>query len=520
MKAHPEEFVSDANDLGPDLAAGVAVTDIPDGGMKAGHIRGTKALLARYGHEVFAIGAACSHLGGPLDQGLLVDHAVRCPWHHACFSLRSGRPLAAPAFDPLPRWEVVVEHGCVRVGNQTPAPTPTRLRRSTGSDDRFVVIGGGAAGFAAVNMLLCSDFAGQITMISDDTAPPYDRTLLTKDYLDGHFGDDHLPLSNRNLFSEDRVQVMLRTTVKGIDPTARRLTLDDGRVLSYSKLLLATGAAPKLPNFPGAELPHVKLLRSLEDCRNILTAARVARDIVVVGGGFIGLEAAASLRDRGCKVSVVAPEKQPMARIFGSQLAELIAAVHRDHGVDWHVGRKIEQVTEATVRLDDGTVLDADLVVVGIGVAPRIGLAQAAGIAVDDGVLVDEYLATSAPDIFAAGDIARWLDRYSGGRIRVEHWVVAERQGQLAALNMMGHRQSYVAVPFFWTKHFDLSIRYIGHATSWDELNVEGDLSRRDGLVRFVKGGRLLAVATVERDVVALEEELAWESAGAPRNAA
>ena len=323
-------------------------------------------------------------------------------------------------------------------------------------------------------MLLRSGFAGEIAMISDDMAPPYDRTLLTKDYLDGRFGDDHLPLSNRDLFSEDRVRLMLRTKIARIDPTARQVILDDGGVLSYSKLLLATGAAPKRPDFPGAELPHVKLLRSLEDCRDILAAAQAARHIAVVGGSFIGLEAAASLRDRGHKVSVVAPEKQPMARIFGSQLAELIAAAHRDHGVDWHVGRKVDQVTEGTVLLDDGTLLDADLVVVGIGVAPRIGLAQAAGIAIDDGVLVDEHLATSVPDIFAAGDIALWPDRYSGGRVRVEHWAVAERQGQIAALNMMGHRQSYVAVPFFWTKHFDLSIRYVGHAASWDAFEGRG----------------------------------------------
>ena len=511
--------MSDAADLGPDLAAGVTMADIPDGGMKAGHIRGAKALFARLGDDIFAIGDTCSHLGGPLHKGLVVDHTVRCPWHHACFSLRSGEALTAPAFETLPRWEVAVEDNLVRVRNPVPLSTPPRLPDDARSNERFVIIGGGAAGFAAVDMLLRSSFAGEITMISDDMAPPYDRTLLTKDYLDGRFGDDRLPLSNRDLASEDRVRLMLRTKIVRIDSTARQVTFDDGSALSYSKLLLATGAAPKRPDFPGAELPHVKLIRSLDDSRAILAAATAARHIAVVGGSFIALEAAASLRDRGHKVSVIAPEKLPMERIFGSQLAELIAAAHRDHGVDWHVGRKVDHATEGTLRLDDGTLLDADLVVVGIGVAPRIGLAQAAGLAVDDGVLVDEHLATSVPDIFAAGDIALWPDRYSGGRIRVEHWVVAERQGQIAALNMRGHRQSYLAVPFFWTKHFDLSIRYVGHATSWDDLKIEGDLASRDGLVRFVKGERLLAVATVEQDMAALEEERAWEIAGGPRSA-
>jgi apoptosis-inducing factor 3 len=260
--------------LGPDLAAGVPVSDIPDCGMKTGHIGGTKALLARLGDEVFSIGATCSHLGGPLHQGLVVDHSVRCPWHHACFSLRSGEPLAAPAFDPLPHWEVEVEDSVVRVRHSTPLPTPSRLRHNTRSDERFIVIGGGAAGFAAVDMLLRRGFAGEIAMISDDMAPPYDRTLLTKDYLDGRFGDDHLPLSNHDLFSEDRVRLMLRTKIARIDPTARQVMLDNGEVLSYSKLLLATGAAPKRPDFRGSELPHVKLLRSLEDCRDILAAAQ------------------------------------------------------------------------------------------------------------------------------------------------------------------------------------------------------------------------------------------------------
>jgi apoptosis-inducing factor 3 len=514
------KVLSEAPDLGSDFIAGVTMADIPDGGVKTGHVGGTRALLVRIGREVFAVEAACSHLGGPLDQGLIVGHTIRCPWHHACFSLRSGVAVSAPAFDPLSRWEVAVEGSFVRVRSAVHLPMPSRPPRTAGSDEHFIIIGGGAAGFAAADMLLRRGFPGEITMISDDVTRPYDRTLLTKDYLDGRFNDAHLPLSNCDLFSQDGVQLMLRTKVERIDPATQKLILGDGRAFAYSKVLLATGAAPKRPDFPGAQMQHVKLLRSRDDCRGIIAAAQAARHIVVIGGSFIGLEAAASLRDRGHEVSVVTPEKQPMARIFGSQLSNLIAATHRRHGVDWHVGRKVDQVTEDNVRLDDGTLLESDLVVVGIGVVPRVRVAEAAGIAVDDGVLVDEYLATSVPDIFAAGDIASWPDRYSGSRVRVEHWVVAERQGQVAALNMMGHRQSYDAVPFFWTKHFDLSIRYVGHAANWDELEVEGDLAGRDGLVRFVKEGRLLAVATVERDMAALQEERAWELAAGQRSIA
>jgi apoptosis-inducing factor 3 len=510
--------LSDAEDLGSDLATDIPLADLRDGGIKKGHIAGTKALLVRQGEEVFAIGATCTHLDGPLGSGLVIDGSVRCPWHHACFSLRSGAAVSAPAFEPLPRWEVAIKDGIIRVGGRIRAGSPPRDRQATRSADRFIIIGGGAAGFAAVNTLLRCAFSGEITMISEDTAPPYDRTLLSKDYLDGHFGDDRLPLSARDLFSHDR-EIVLQTKVTKIDPIARQVTLDNGRTLSYSKALLATGAAPKRPNFPGSGLSHVKLLRSLDDCRDILSAAQDAHHIAVIGGSFIGLEAAASLRDRGHSVSVIAPETEPMGRIFGPQLARLVAAVHQKHGVDWHVGRKVEEVTASTVRLDDGSILNAGLVVVGIGVVPRTELAEAAGIAVDDGVLVDEYLATNVPDVFAAGDIARWHDRYSDQRIRVEHWVVAERQGQIAALNMMGRRQSYAEVPFFWTKHFELSIQYVGHAATWDELQTTGDIANRDGLVRFIKGKQLMAVATVERDVVALEEERAWELAQGPRQA-
>jgi NADPH-dependent 2,4-dienoyl-CoA reductase/sulfur reductase-like enzyme/nitrite reductase/ring-hydroxylating ferredoxin subunit len=503
------------DELGPDLTAGVRVVDVPDGGVKAGHIGGTKAILVRRGEEIFAIGASCSHLGAPLDQGLLVDHTVRCPWHHACFSLRTGEALCAPAFDPIPRWHVEIDSEIIRVKPEIQAAhTPSKIL----SNEPFIIVGGGAAGYAAVDMLLRNHFAGEIRWISEEGAAPYDRTLLSKDYLDGHFDEARLAISRRDLSGHENL-VRQVGKVTRIDLASRQIVLGDGGVIRYAKLLLATGAEPKRLDLSGSDLPHVKVLRSLQDCREIIALAKQGRNVAVIGGSFIGLEAAASLRDLGCNVSVIAPETQPMARIFGPELANLVAETHRRHGVDWHVGRTVARVTDDSVVLDDSTVIKADLVVVGIGVNPNLGLAKDAGLEVKDGVLVDEYLATSAQDVFAAGDIACWFDRYSGTRIRVEHWVVAERQGQVAALNMMGRAERYTSVPFFWTKHFDLSIRYVGNAKRWDSLSVEGDLSKSDGIVRFEKKGQLLAIATVGRDLASLEEERVWEITGGLRGA-
>ena len=223
------------------------------------------------------------------------------------------------------------------------------------------------------------------------------------------------------------------------------------------------------------------------------------------------MEAAASLRGRGLSVDVVAPEPHPLERVFGRQLSDLIVQAHVDKGVRLHLGANLAGFDGERVVLEGGRQIDADLVLVGIGVTPRLRLAEAAGLELDHGVLVNSRLQTSRPDIFAAGDIARWPDPHSGENIRVEHWVVAERQGQIAAANMLGRDEPFTMVPFFWTKHFDLSILYVGHAEEWDETIVEGDLMKRDARVRFRRNGRDLAVATVERDKESLRAEVAFE---------
>jgi apoptosis-inducing factor 3 len=257
--------------------------------------------------------------------------------------------------------------------------------------------------------------------------------------------------------------------------------------------------------------------RSLADSRNLIARATCGCHAVVVGASFIGLEVAAALRHREVKVDVVAPEARLMERVLGPALGDFLRQLHESHGVVFHLGRTVTAIDAQLVRLDDGASIDASFVVVGIGVRPRVDLARQAGLAVDGGVLVDEYLETSAPGIFAAGDIACWPDALSGERLRIEHWVVAERQGQTAARNMLGQRERYAAVPFFWSQHYDIPIDYVGYAPVWDEIVQDGDPTTHDVALRFRQGGATRAVATIFRGRESLLAEVALAARGESR---
>jgi NADPH-dependent 2,4-dienoyl-CoA reductase/sulfur reductase-like enzyme len=374
-----------------------------------------------------------------------------------------------------------------------------------------VIVGGGAAGFAAAEMLRRLDYQGSIVMLSDDDAPPVDRPNLSKDYLAGNAQEDWVPLRPDNFYAENAIDLRLNANVSRIDARSRAVQLADGSTVAYDRLLLATGAEPVKLSIPGAGEPHVHTLRSLHDCKTIIEAAETAHRAVVMGASFIGLEVAASLRARGLEVHVVAPEKRPMERVLGPEIGDFVRSLHEEHGVVFHLEETASAIDGKQVKLKSGGRLQADLVVAGIGVRPRTELAEAAGLAVDRGVSVNSHLETSEPTILAAGDIARWPDAYSGAMMRVEHWVVAERQGQTAALNLLGHREQFTAVPFFWSQHYDVSINYVGHAEQWDERAIEGDIAGKDALVRFKQNGRTLAVATIFRDIASLEAELAME---------
>ncbi len=492
---------------GPNFETGCEIGNVPDGGMLLGHAFGEAVLVARQGRELFAIGATCTHYGGPLAKGLMVDCTVRCPWHHARFDLRTGEAIAAPALNDVACYKIEKRGELCFVtakADEKPAQKPKSSPASV------VIIGAGAAGNAAAEMLRREGYDGLVTMITADEFLPYDRPNLSKDYLAGTASEEWIPLRSADFYREQKVETFTNTSASAIDTRRRQVRLSDRRSLSYGALLLATGAKPVRLQIPGDDLPHVCYLRTLADSRHIIAKAENAKRAVVIGASFIGLEVAASLRERKLEVAVVGKGSLPLEKILGRELGQLIRETHEQHGVKFHLGRTPAVIQDRQVQLDDGTILDCDLVVVGIGVRPNTSLAETAGIATDNGVLVNEFLETNVSGIFAAGDIARWPDPRAG-RIRVEHWVVAERQGQTAARNILGAREQFVAPPFFWSNHFDLAIRYVGHGSRNDRAVVSGDLKAKDASVIFCVGDKVTAVASVGRDLENLKAEVALE---------
>lgn len=505
-------------DTGPDLSAGIPASALVAKTHLQGHVGDDRVVLARVGDEVLAVGAVCTHYSGPLADGIVVGDTIRCPWHHACFSLRSGEAIGAPAFDPLPRWKVERKADKFFVTDRLPDDARQPSRDRNNDPQRIVIVGGGAAGFAAAEMLRRLSYEGELTMLSSDEDAPYDRPNLSKDYLAGTAEEAWMPLRSDDFYAEKGIDLHLRTTVAAIDTQAGVVATEDGRRFPYDRLLLATGAEPVRLRIPGVERQHVFTLRSMADSRAIIAKIDKANSAVVLGAGFIGLEVAASLRERGLSVHVVTQDAKPFEKVLGNELGDLVRSVHEDHGVEFHLNATIAAIHERTALLSNGREVDADLVVIGVGVRPRVTLAEQAGIATDRGILVDEFLETDKAGIFAAGDAARWLDLGSGEHRRVEHWVVAERQGQRAAENMLGLRRPFQDVPFFWSAHYDMTIRYVGHAVSWDKVEIDGNLADRDCMVGYKKGDSIVAVAAIGRDRQALDCGALMEAAGAGAN--
>jgi NADPH-dependent 2,4-dienoyl-CoA reductase/sulfur reductase-like enzyme/nitrite reductase/ring-hydroxylating ferredoxin subunit len=495
---------------GPDLKQGISISAVPDGGTLAGQVEGEAVLLVRRGSEWFAIGSTCSHYSGPLPEGIIVGDTVRCPWHHACFSLRTGEPIRPPALNDVSCWRVEPRDGKVYVGEKVGPPKAKGAGGQARGPASVLIIGGGAAGNSISETLRREGYAGPITMVDRDPSAPYDRPNLSKDYLAGNAPEEWIPLHPAEFYREHGIE-LLRSRVAALEPRDRRVRFESGETRSYGALVLATGATPvRLPELESGN-PKLLYLRSLADSRAIIAATESAQRAVVLGASFIGLEVAAALRARRLEVHVVAPESRPLERVMGPELGDFIRRLHEQHGVIFHLGQTATKISDGRVVLKSGQQLQADLVIAGVGVRPNLELAEAAGLSLDHGLAVNEQLETSVPGIYAAGDIARWPDPHTGERIRVEHWVVAERQGQTVARNILGAHEPFDAVPFFWSQHYDVPINYVGHAEKWDAIDVDGDINARDCAVRFRRGSRTLAVATIYRDRESLEAEVEME---------
>ena len=511
---------------GPDLAKGVKLTSVSPGELIGGHAFGEPVLLVHVEPNWFAVGGKCTHYAATLAEGVLVSETIRCPWHHACFDLRNGAASHAPALNDLPSYTVVVENDIVRVTGKREhtrlladdiRPRGSRAPEKVLLDESPIVvpssvfiIGAGAAGIACAEMLRREAYRGPITLADADGDAPYDRPNLSKDYLAGIAPEEWLLLHPPGFFDDQKIRILSGVEALKIDTASKTVRLSDGSVHNYGALLIATGASPIQLDIKGGE--RIQYLRTLADCRAIIGNLGAARTAVVVGASFIGLEVAASLVTRGLEVHVVAPEALPLQNVLGTELGELIKSVHENRGVRFHLGRTAQALDDKTLVLDDGTRLDADLVIAGIGVRPNLELAETAGIFLDNGIAVNEFLETSAKDVFAAGDVARWPDAYSDARLRVEHWVVAERQGQVVARNMLGHRDRFDDIPFFWSAHYDkLSIHYTGHVEHWDETRIDGDVVKLDCAVSYMVNGKRRAMATINRDRQSLQTEVEME---------
>ena len=522
MSEHSDELT------GPDLTKGVEISSVRPGQLIAGHAFGEPVLLARVEPNWFAVGAKCTHYGAPLDQGVLVSETIRCPWHHACFELHNGAASRAPALNDLPSYDVAIENNVVRViRKRDPGQLkgePHRVRASRASErvlfepfpvtgpKSVVIIGAGAAGNACAEMLRREAYRGPITMIDPDPDAPYDRPNLSKDYLAGNAPEEWLALHPKDFYEAQHIQILSGVEAVSLDAKAKTVQLSDGSSREYGCLLIATGASPIRLDIPGGD--RILYLRTLRDCRAIIDSIAGARNAVIIGASFIALEVAASLVTRGLKVDVVAPEKIPLERVLGAELGGLVKKVHEDKGVTFHLGQTVKSAEEKSVVLDDGSRLGADIVIAGVGVRPRLELAGSAGLTLDNGLAVNEFLETNVKGIFAAGDVARWPDAYSDVRLRIEHWVVAERQGQVVARNMLGDRDRFDDIPFFWSAHYDkLSIAYIGHADRWDETRIDGDVMQMDCEVSYMVAGKRRAVATINRDRMNLVAEVELETA-------
>lgn len=476
-----------------------ALTDLPDGATRPVQVDGSKILLIRDGQTVHAIGATCPHAGGPLEEGVRNGDRIICPWHKAAFCIRTGALLDPPAVDNLPRYEARIDGQRILVTTPPVEPAQPVLA----SDQRvFAIVGAGAAGALAAQTLRETGFNGRVVMLDQNNRVPYDRTILSKYVLSGEQGAEKSPLQSQSFYRQHRIE--RRTAqVTSLDAVRKTISCADGFTLAYDAALLATGAAPIRPDIPGANLGNVFVLRSREDADAILAQAERSERAVVLGASFIGMEVAASLRERGLDVTVVGKETTPFEKQLGTGIGNALVGLHRKNGVAFRLGQEIQALegdgSVQTAILRNGERLPADLVVIGFGVHPVTDYLHGVRLNKDGGVSVDATLKV-ADGLYAAGDIASFPLQGDGAPVRVEHWRVAEQHGRIAAVNMAGQTVRYDAVPVFWTIQYMKCLTYIGHAKEWDDIIVHGDLEKPEFLAYYAKNGRVVAAAGLDRD--------------------
>jgi NADPH-dependent 2,4-dienoyl-CoA reductase/sulfur reductase-like enzyme/nitrite reductase/ring-hydroxylating ferredoxin subunit len=474
------------------------LSELADGQIRTVKVGARPVLLIRLGEELHALPARCTHHPRPLAKGLLHGGRLMCPSHQAAFDVRTGDALEPPALDALPKFSVRVDGNDVYVdvpeGEPDRRPMPMWSFDPAADRRLFAIVGAGGAGGVAAETLRQAGFQGRIVMISREEHVPYDRPHCSEDYIAGRLGREQLPLRQAEFYEEHHIERWHRG-VREVDVPARTILFKDGEQLVADGVLIATGGTPNVLDIPGKGLPGVRVLRSWDDSDEIVSAADRAERAVILGAGFVGLEVAAGLRHRGLPVTIVAPESLPLGPALGDRIGALVRDVHENKGVEFRLGRVpaglLGDGHVHGVRLDDGEVLPADLVIMGIGVRPATGIVRGLELLPDGGISVDEEL-RAAPGVWAVGDVAAYPDPYTGRRLRIEHWRTAQQQGKAAAWSMAGKGRPFGGVPFFWTNQFNLAMAFVGHLRGWDDIVFDGDVERREFTAFYFAGNRLL----------------------------
>jgi NADPH-dependent 2,4-dienoyl-CoA reductase/sulfur reductase-like enzyme/nitrite reductase/ring-hydroxylating ferredoxin subunit len=489
------------------------IDELAEGQIKQVQAGDHEVLLVKLDGEIHALAATCPHHGAPLENGLLHEGQLICPWHMTTYDARNGKLRQPPAMDALPQFDVSVEGGEVRVTlPEAPPQSCTVPMASREADDErtFVVLGAGAAGMTAAESLRQEGFTGEIVMITREDAPPYDRTALSKSYL--RSDDPSEPtLRSKAFYDEHDINLQLGFAVAQVDTIEHVLRAENGREQTYDKLLLATGSVPRTLDVPGGGLEGVVTLRSYADGQSLRDRIQQAHRVVLVGASFIGMEVAAGCVEQDADVSIVAPEAVPFEKVFGEDIGRMYQNAHEEKGVTFHLGATVghfagEEHVQAVV-LEDGTELPADLVILGVGVRPATDYLKDSHKNDDGSVTVNSYM-QMRDDIYAAGDIATFSDWRLGRPARIEHWRVAQQQGRIAAQNMLDQQVEYRRVPFFWTNQYMIITDYLGHAEDWDEIVVDGKVDEQDFLAYYIKDQAVQAVAGCGRSrqtIAALE---------------
>lgn len=476
--------------------------DLPDGSMRGVEIDGAKFVLARIDGQLHAIDGTCPHYGAPLAEGTLCGHRLRCPWHQGCFDVRTGNLLEPPPLVGLHHYAVRQQGDDIVVTLPGRAAAPPHVAAPQ-SQKTFAIVGHGAAGECAAQTLREIGFDGRVVLIDPESHLPYDRPALSKNYLRGIALDHPLPLQPEDFYQSRKIE-RLQATAKSVDLAASTLQLDN-QSLKYDALLLAPGAHPRKLNAPGENLRGVFMLRSFPDCDAIVAAAQDATRAVVIGSGFIGMEASASLRQRGIDVTLISPEKIPLASKLGEPIGRMFYAIHQKNGVSFRLQRKVTAFAGPdhvrSVTLDDGSIIETDFALVAVGVRPATDFLKSSIPLHDDaGVNVDRSMRVAGQqNVYAAGDIARFPSPQTGDPIRIEHWRTASQLGRVAAFNMAGAPTTFDDVPYFWTFQFDVGLDYVGHAARWDETLLDGNVESNDFLAFYLKGDRVAAVSGCNR---------------------